>query len=195
MNDASQIDEHDHVRGPRDAQVVIVEYGDFQCPYTARAAAALVDLQERLGGGLCVVFRHFPLPEHPYAELAAEAAEAAGAQRKFWQMHDALFANQGKISAENLPVFAESIELDIDRFRDQMLARHYRPRVLGDAVRGRRGGVKGTPTFFINGEHFHGDSDELSLAGGIEQALLRSGTVPPGGPKEQGSGRWPRVYR
>lgn len=173
MNEAVTIDEHDHLRGPREAQVVIVEYGDFQCPFTARAYAALDDLGERLGDDLCLVYRHFPLPKHPFAELAAEAAEAAAAQGKFWEMHDALFEHQDRINPETLVVLAESIDLDINRFRDEMLARHYRPRVLGDAARARREGVDQTPTLFINGERYRGDSDELSLAKGIEQALAR----------------------
>lgn len=175
MNDA-QIDENDHVLGPRDAPVTILEYGDYECPYTARAHAALKDLRERLGDRMCLAYRHLPLTnEHAMAELAAEAAEAAGAQGKFWEMHDTLFENQQALMPENLPVFAESIDLDIDRFTDEMLARHYRPLVQGDAVRAHRAGATGTPTFWINGERYHGDSDAASLEGAITQALKSAG--------------------
>lgn len=176
MNDAGRIDENDHVLGPRDAPVAILEYGDYQCPYTARAHAALKDLRARLGDRMCLAYRHLPLSDkHPVAELAAEAAEAAGAQGRFWEMHDTLFENQQAISPHALPVFAESIDLDIARFTDEMLARHHRPRVQGDAVRAHRSGATGTPSFWINGERYHGDTDEASLAQAITQALASAG--------------------
>jgi protein-disulfide isomerase len=171
MNDAA-IDENDHLLGPRDAAVTILEYGDYECPHTACAHAVLKDLRARLGDKMCLAYRHLPLSDrHAMAELAAEAAEAAGAQGKFWEMHETLFDNQPALSPQALPVFAESIDLDIDRFADEMLARHYRPRVQGDAVRAHRAGATATPSFWINGERYLGDSDEASLTQAITQAL------------------------
>jgi protein-disulfide isomerase len=174
MNDAVTIEANDHVLGPRDARLIIIEYGDFQCPYTARAHPTLSKLRGELGDELCLVYRNLPLSNlHPLAEIAAEAAEAAAAQGKFWEMHDALFEHQDRVSPDTLPALAESIELDIDRFRDEMLARRYRQRVQTDAEQAKRDGAKQTPTFFFNGERYSGDSDEESLTAAIKQALGR----------------------
>jgi protein-disulfide isomerase len=173
MNKAANanISGHDHVLGPDNADVTIVEYADYQCPYSGRAHNALKDLGERLGLTLRLVYRHFPLMDvHEYAEMASEAAEAAAAQGKFWQMHNALYAHQERLSPDILPVLAESIDLDIDRFTSDMLERRYRQRVLADVERGREDGADSTPTFFFNGERYYGDSDEQSLAQAIRDA-------------------------
>jgi protein-disulfide isomerase len=172
MNDVMKIDDNDHVLGSPDADLTIVEYGDYQCPYTARAHGVLSNLRDELGDRMCLVYRHLPLSQlHPFAEIAAEAAEAAGTQGQFWEMHDALFENQDKLEPEALAVLAESLDLDIKRFRDDMVARRYRARVQADAQRGHADGASGTPTFFITGERYHGDSDEASLTRAVEQAL------------------------
>jgi protein-disulfide isomerase len=172
MSEVTQIGKDEHVRGSPGAELVIVEYGDYQCPYTARARAVLDKLGQRFGDRMCLVYRHLPLAHrHPLAQAAAEAAEAAGAQGKFWEMHEALFAHQDKLAPDILPRLAEDIELDEQRFRDDMQARRYRERVEADTARAHAEGATGTPTFFINGQRYHGDSDEASLTRAIESAL------------------------
>ena len=174
MSKPLSITEHDHVRGRREAQVVLIEYGDFQCPYCARAHAALAALQRQHGERLALAFRHLPLNDlHPLAQAAAEAAEAAGAQDRFWEMHDALFENQGMLGADTLPALAASLGLDAQRFADDIEAGRPRARVEDDVREAHGHGARGTPTFFINGERYHGDSDHDSLAAAIEQALAR----------------------
>jgi protein-disulfide isomerase len=163
---------NEHVLGPSSADVTIVEYGDFQCPFSARAHAALKDLRDRIGSRMRLVYRHFPLvDEHPLAEPAAEAAEAAGAQGKYWQMHDALYTHQAQLTPHALLVIAESLDLDIERFQEDMLGGRHEPRVMSDLERGKEDGVDMTPTFFINGERYFGNSDEASLARAIGGAL------------------------
>jgi protein-disulfide isomerase len=171
MTDAVKIEANDHVLGPRDARLTVIEYGDFQCPYTARAHPTLSRLRDQMGDQFCLVYRHLPLAHlHPLAETMAEAAEAAGAQGKFWEMHAALLENQDSISADSLPALAERIGLDVGRFRDEMKARQYRQQVQASAQRAQRDGAEQTPTFFINGERYFGDSDEESLTAAIEKA-------------------------
>jgi protein-disulfide isomerase len=172
MSDAASIQQNDHVMGPRDARLVIVEYGDLQCPYTARAYPTIDKLREQLGDQMCLVYRHLPLSHlHPLAELAAEAAEAAAAQGKFWEMQAALLENQDEVSEESLPGLAQEAGLDVDRFQDDLQAGRARQKVQDDAGRAQREGISKTPTFFFNGERFHGDSDEASLTGAVERAL------------------------
>ena len=172
MSDNLRIEEQDHVRGSRDAQVTLVEYGDFQCPYCARAHAALTELMRQHGGRVALVYRHLPLVDlHPFAFAAAQAAEAAGAQGKFWEMHDALFENQGMFDEDALPAVASSLGLDAQRFARELDDGKHAGRVEADADGGRALGAHGTPTFFINGERYHGDSDHASLAKAINDAL------------------------
>jgi protein-disulfide isomerase len=168
MSPTVSIHHDDHMQGSKDAAIVLVEYGDYQCPYSKRAHAAVKDLQHRLGSQLCFVYRHFPLTgKHPYAELAAETAEAAGAQGAFWAMHDALFALQARFSPELIPALAERLGLSADQLCDDMLTRRFEDRVERQAASGTHLGVEETPTFFINGERHEGDSDELSLVSAI----------------------------
>jgi len=164
MDRVDQIGPDEHVRGPQDAALTLIEYGDFQCPYCARAHAALSELTDELGG-IRLVFRHLPLSDlHPMAELAAEAAEAAASQGKFWDMHDILFEQQRQVmDKQDLAVLAESLDIDIERFRAEVLERRHRPRVQGDLERAHHDGASGTPTFFINGVRYRGDSDRESL--------------------------------
>jgi protein-disulfide isomerase len=178
MDRVDQIGPDEHVRGPQDAALTLIEYGDFQCPYCARAHAALTGLADELGaqsGGIRLVFRHLPLADyHPLAELAAEAAEAAASQGKFWDMHDALFEQQRQVmDKQDLAVLAESLDLDIERFRTEVLERRHRPRVQGDLERAHHDGATGTPTFFINGVRYRGDSDQASLRQALTAALGR----------------------
>lgn len=162
------VNDKDHVLGAAGAPLVLVEYADFQCPYSARAFYAVQDLRERLGDQLCLVYRHFPLVElHPMAQMAAEAAEGAGAQGKFWEMHDALFDHQRRLDERAIEAMAEAIELDLPRFRADMLARRFQEGVERDIADARLNGARRTPTFFVNGSMHEGDSDEASLAGAI----------------------------
>ncbi len=166
-----QIREDDHVRGNRDAGVVIVEYGDFQCPYCARARSTLAELQQRHGDRIALVYRHLPLPMHPNAGPAAEAAEAAGAQGKFWEMHDALFERQAQLTPGQLPLLAREVGVDGGRFEAELAEGRYRERVEALAAEGKSLGAKGTPSFFINGERYDGDSDRASLTVAVERHL------------------------
>jgi protein-disulfide isomerase len=180
MNRVDEIGPDEHVRGPQDAAVTLIEYGDFQCPYCARAHAVLSELSDELGaqsgaqsGGIRLVFRHLPLSDlHPLAELAAEAAEAAASQGKFWDMHDMLFEQQRQVmDKQDLAELAESLDLDIERFRAEVLERRHRPRVQRDLARAGQDGASRTPTFFINGVRHQGDSDRESLRQALGAAL------------------------
>lgn len=163
-----------HVRGPQDAALTIIEYGDFQCPYCGRAYEALGELADEFGG-IRLEFRHLPLADlHPLAELAAEAAEAAGAQGKFWEMHDLLYENQRQLrNPQDLTVLAESLDLDIERFGEDLKAHRFLDRIDADLERARNDGAHQTPTFIINGTHYRGDSDRESLAQAFSEALGR----------------------
>jgi len=172
MDGRQDIADNDHVRGNRDAELVLIEYADFQCPYCARAHKALTELQRQHGERLALVYRHLPLTDlHPFALPAAEAAEAAGAQGKFWEMHDALFENQGMLDEDALPALAANLQLDAQRFRSEFEGGRHRERVQADIGQAQAAGASGTPTFFINGERYGGDSDHASLAAAIGKAL------------------------
>jgi protein-disulfide isomerase len=178
MKRVDEIGNEEHVRGPKDAALTLIEYGDFQCPYCARAHFALTELMDELGdeaGGIRLVYRHLPLSDlHPLADLAAEAAEAAASQGKFWDMHDALFEQQRTVAdPQDLAVLGESLDLDIERFGAEVQERRHRPRVQADTARGRQDGADRTPTFFINGVHYPGDSDRDSLEAALRAALRR----------------------
>ena len=162
----------DHMQGPPDAPVTLVEYGDYECPYCGEAYVVVKALQERLGDQMCFVFRNFPLTQvHPHAEEAAEAAEAAGAQGKFWEMHDLLYENQDALEPEDLVQYARALKLDLPRFVLEMREHVYAQRVREDFRSGVRSGVNGTPTFFINGVRHNGPFDLVSLLAAIEEAV------------------------
>ena len=147
-----------HIAGPETAAVTVVAYCDFECPYCGRAYPLIKRLQARLGDRLRFVFRHFPLThKHPLAQQAAEAADAQG---QFWAMHDRLFEHQDALEAGDLYAYAESLDLDVGRFERELVGRVHEQRVDRDVRSGRRIGVKGTPTFFINGS-LHTDEDTL----------------------------------
>ena len=161
------VSERDHVQGPANAPATLVEYGDFECPFCGRAHPIVKAVQARLGRRMRFVFRHFPLTEiHPHALPAAEAAEAAGAQERFWEMHDLLFENQPALDAPDLLRYARMLGLDVPRFVSEMAEHVHEPRVREDFMSGVRSGVNGTPTFFINGIRHDGpwDVDTLSDA-------------------------------
>jgi protein-disulfide isomerase len=147
----------DHLQGPADAPIQLLEYGDFECPFCGEAYPLVKEIQEELGERLCFAFRHFPVTTvHPHAEHAAEAAEAAGAQGRFWEMHDLLFENQDDLDDEDLAAYAEVLGLDPRRLRAEVEEGVHRPRVREDFRSGVRNGVNGTPTFFINGQRYDG---------------------------------------
>ena len=154
--------ERDHIRGSGGAVVTVVEYGDFECPWTQMAAPTARELLVA-NSDIRYVWRHLPLPDvHPYAQLAAEAAEAAAAQGKFWEMHDLLIANQERLQPENLVEYAAQLGLDAGRFRDSLLRHPYASRVARDIDSADTSGVAGTPTFFIN-ERRHDGPQDLSV--------------------------------
>jgi protein-disulfide isomerase len=147
----------DHIAGPDDAPVTLVEFGDYECPYCGMAHPIVKRAQRELRSQLRFVFRNFPLAEaHPHARLAAQAAEAAGAQGKFWEMHDTLFENQDALEVEDLVGYAESLDLDIERFTRDLEAGTFEKRVRDDFRSGVKSGVNGTPTFFMNGARYDG---------------------------------------
>jgi protein-disulfide isomerase len=157
------ITSEDHSLGPETAPVSLVEYGDYECPYCREAYFVVAEALERLGNNLRYVFRNFPLIDvHPHAEQAAQAAEAAGAQGQFWQMHALLFENQDALEDEDLIAYAQALDLDIERFRDDLATGKYAPRVQQDLLSGIESGVSGTPAFFINGFRYEGPRDALS---------------------------------
>jgi protein-disulfide isomerase len=165
------VNEKDHSAGPANAAVTLVEYGDFECPHCRRAWPIVKEMQRRLGPRLRLVFRHFPLKElHEHALLAAEAAEAAAAQGKFWEMHDRLFERQFALDVDNLVEYAGDLGLDAPRVARELAARTYKPQVSEDFMSGVRSGVNGTPTFFINGLRYDGRWDEDPLADALEAA-------------------------
>jgi protein-disulfide isomerase len=164
-------EERDHVRGPRAAPVTLVEYGDYECPYCGKAYYVVKDLEQRAGDLMRFVFRNFPLTTvHPHAERAAEAAEAAGAQGKFWEMHDILFENRQALEDEDLMKYAALVGIDIPRFVREMREGRYLNRIREDFLSGARSGVNGTPTFFINGLRHDGPWDLATLMAAIEVA-------------------------
>jgi NhaA family Na+:H+ antiporter len=166
------ISERDHILGPRDTQVTFVEYGDYECPHCRQAHSIVLDLRQRLGDRFRYVFRNFPLTTvHPNAQLAAEAAEAAGVQGKFWEMHDFLFDHQGTLDENHLLEYATRMGLDIDRFRRDLREHTFADRVREDFLNGVRSGVNGTPSFFINGIRYDGPWDIESLVQEIEKPL------------------------
>ena len=163
------VGKRDHVAGPGDAAITLVEYGDFQCPYCRQAYPIVKQLREQLGTRLRFAFRNFPLTRiHPNAQHAAEAAEAAAAQGAFWQMHDRLFERQFALEDENLVEYATELGLDADRLAGELAAGTHRDRVRDDFMSGMKSGVNGTPTFFINGVRHDGSYDLESLLAAME---------------------------
>jgi protein-disulfide isomerase len=161
----------DHIQGPRSAPVTLVEYGDYECPYCVAAYPIVKQLQARMGDRLRFVFRNFPIEtSHPHAERAAEAAEAAADQGKFWQMHDLLYENQRHLSDGDLELYARQLALDVERFDGELAGETYARRVHEDFMSGVRSGVNGTPTFYINGGRYDESYEFEELLGALEEA-------------------------
>ena len=158
---APPVSDRDHVQGPSTAPVTLLEYGDYQCPACGLAYPVVKELQAQLGARLRFVFRNFPIATmHPLAEHAAEAAETAGAQGRFWEMHDVLYENQDALADDDLVQYAVTLGLDSARFTGELTQHINAARVREDFMSGARSGVNGTPTFFINGSR-HDDSFDL----------------------------------
>ena len=157
-------DDRDHIQGPAAAPVTLVEYGDYQCPFCGAAYPILKDVQARMGDGLRFVFRNFPIStSHPNAELAAEAAEAAAVQDRFWEMHDLLYENQDRLGSADLHAYAERLGLDLETFDRELASHAYAARVREDFMSGVHSGVNGTPTFYLNGSRYDGSYETESL--------------------------------
>jgi protein-disulfide isomerase len=154
---APRVSTRDHVAGPEDALVTLVEYGDYECPSCGMAYPIVKAVQRELGDELRFVFRNFPLAEiHPHARHAAQAAEAAAAQEKFWAMHDMIFEHQNALEDADLVRYAGMLELDAARVARELDAGTHAKRVSDDFRSGVRSGVNATPTFFVNGERYDG---------------------------------------
>jgi protein-disulfide isomerase len=167
----------DHVMGAPHAQATVVEYADFECPNCKQAQPAVKMLLERFAGRVRFVFRHFPLEEvHPHALAAAQAAECAGGQGKFWEMHDVLFANQDHLQGPHLRTYAERLGLDMARYRAEMDDQVYLQRVREQLQSGLDSGVRATPTFFLNGRIEDVSFGLRALFDVVEAALQRSGS-------------------
>jgi protein-disulfide isomerase len=164
-------EERDHIQGPTAAPVTLLEYGDYECPYCGAAYPIVKQVQARLGEQLRFVFRNFPITtSHPHAEQAAEAAEAAAAQGRFWDMHDHLYEHQRRLGDDDLRGYADELGLDVARFSDELAEHAHAARVREDFMSGVRSGVNGTPTFYVNGVR-HDDSYEFdTLLAALEDA-------------------------
>jgi len=169
------VNESDHTQGAHTAAITLVEYGDYECPSCGQAYPIVKELQQRLGHQLRFVFRNFPLTSaHPRAEPAAEAAEAADSQGKFWAMHDMLFENQDALDEESLLRYAAALGLNEAEFISELESHTHAPRVRRDFMGGVRSGVNGTPTFFINGIRHDGGFDLDTLLNAIEDEIAES---------------------
>ncbi|HEY7136081.1 MAG TPA: thioredoxin domain-containing protein [Acidimicrobiia bacterium] len=171
------VDDEDHVAGARNAPVVLVEYGDFECPYCGQAYPVVEELRRRYPDDLAFVFRDFPLVEiHPHALPAAKAAEAAGLQRQFWSMYAVLFTHQDALDPASMLVYARTVGLDLRRFIDDVDSDAVERKIRRDAMSGVASGVPGTPTFFVNGVRHTGGFGLRELSSALEAAMHRART-------------------
>lgn len=158
------VNREDHVLGPETAPVTLIEYADYQCPYCKKAYYIVKEIQREMGDKVRFVFRNFPLAElHPYAVNAAVAAEVAGSEGKFWEMHDLLFENQPALDDYDLIKYAQEIGMDESRFKQEFGDQRFIAKVQKDYDSGLDNGVEGTPAFFINGKMYEGDWTGRSL--------------------------------
>lgn len=165
------INEHDHIIGPADAPVTLVEYGDYQCPHCQAAWPQVELVLRHFGRDLLYAYRHFPISTiHPMAKPAAETAEFAGAHGLFWEMHSGIYANGHQLSGPTLAALASRLGLDVAELQDALGQGTYAGKVESDFVGGVRSGVNGTPCFFVNGERHDGAYDAMSLSAAIDAA-------------------------
>lgn len=168
---AVPVSERDHIQGPATAAVTLVQYGDYECPYTRRSTWVVQAIQQQLGEQLRFVYRNFPLTEiHPHALHAALAAEAAAAQGKFWEMHDYIFHHQHTLEDADLAEFAGAVGLDVQQYTHDMAERRSLASIEEDVEGGERSGVQGTPTFFINGVLYRGSWEQDTLLPALQSA-------------------------
>jgi protein-disulfide isomerase len=164
----------DHIRGPADAPVTLLEYGDFECPYCGRAETVMRELLSSFGDDIRYVWRHLPLNDvHNGAQLAAEASEAASDQGRFWEMYDLLLGHQDALSPKDLGTYAEQLGLDVDRMWDELRRHTHAARVAEDVASADASGVSGTPSFFINGRRHQGAYDVETLSAAVRSARSR----------------------
>lgn len=167
--------DRDYIRGPSDAPVTLLEYGDYECPYCGAAHPVVKAVCAQMGPDLRFVYRHFPLTTiHPHAQRAAEAAEAAGAQGQFWAMHDVLFENQQRLDEPYLLGYARALGLELDRFTRDLAEHSHLPKIREDFMSGVYSGVNGTPTFFINGARHDGALDLESLLAAVQNTAAEA---------------------
>jgi protein-disulfide isomerase len=172
---AKPVSLEDHVQGRFDAPVTLVQYGDYECPYTRLSRLSVHAVQREFADRLRFAFRHFPLAKiHPHARPAAVAAEAAAAQGEFWQMHEQLFTHQEALEDAKLQHYAVDLGLDHDRFERDRASAETAARVERDVASGERSGVEGTPTFFINSRRHDGPYSVESLRVAISAELART---------------------
>ncbi len=176
MRLAKPIDRSDHVLGPDDAPVTLLEYGDFQCPHCRSAHFYLKNVLATMGDDMRLAFRHMPLAQvHPMAQPAAEAAEAAGTQGQFWPMHDLIYEGQDLLSLALLVRLGQRLGLDMQRFADDMQSHRLLPKVKEDFMSAVRSGAAGTPSFFIDGEPYQGSFDDGALIEALRFATQARG--------------------
>jgi len=170
------VTEEDHRQGQMNAEIQLLVYGDYQCPYTRRTMTHIKGLQRRLGDSILFVFRHFPAPVklHPYAWIASEAALAANAQGKFWEMHDHLFRHQLALTYDDLLNYAAELGLDLTRFKSEMDDHIYDSRINRDRQSGWDSGVRGIPTLFINRVRYQGSMKLAAISQAIENISSNS---------------------
>jgi protein-disulfide isomerase len=162
----------DHIQGPTSAPVTLIEYGDYECPYCGQAYQIIEDVQKHLGNKLRFVFRNFPLTEaHPHAQHAAEAAEGAAAQNKFWEMHDYLYEHQQALDDQHLEKYADKLQLDLTKFNNDISNHAYAGRIREDFLSGIHSGVNGTPTFYINEIRYNDSWDLETLLERLRSAI------------------------
>jgi protein-disulfide isomerase len=179
---------HDHWRGDPDAPIVLVEYGDYQCPYCAAAHPIVKDLLGRFHPHLALVFRHFPLSEaHPLAFAAAQTAEFGAERNRFWEMHDALYMNQPRLSLQTFFALAQALGLPQNELQTALTGDRYADKIRSDFLNGVRSDVNGTPCFFINGVRHEGPWSFEGLSAAIQAAQMRP--PPPAQPPVHGGYR------
>ncbi len=170
---AQDVSADDHVQGDAGATYTLVEYGDYQCPTCGEAAPIVKRVQEHFGKKLRLVYRHFPLEQHEFAEAAAETAEFAASEGKFWEMHDALYHNQTEFEDELFPELAKKLGLKVDELDKALADGTFAERVEGDVASGEKSGVHGTPTFYINSKQHKGSFAYEDLVEAIESSARK----------------------
>jgi formate-nitrite transporter family protein len=172
MFSAPEVTADDHVLGPADAPVTLIEYGDYECPFCRGAFRDVHRLLDRYPGKIRFVFRNFPIAQvHPHAEQAAEAAEAAAAQGKFWDMYELLLQDSSELDFDSLLGYADRLGLDVARFRSEIMGNVYAKKISHDIDEGIRNGVNQTPKFYVNGQRIDGKFPMEGLMDAVHDAV------------------------